>query len=57
MINYHKMLKSVSTRMLFIKTTSLENETLNDEWNELFKVQNGLIKLIKIQDKLIEETK
>ena len=43
--------------MLFIKTTSLENETLNDEWNELFKVQNGLIKLIKTQEKLIEETK
>ena len=52
MIDYHKMLEKISMRMVFIKTSSLSNDLLNDEWNSLFKVQNELIKLIKIQGKL-----
>jgi len=52
MIDYHKMLEKISMRMAFIKMSSLSNDLLNDEWNSLFKVQNELIKLIKIQGKL-----
>ena len=52
MIDYHTMLREVSNRMLFIKMASLEDELLNDEWNGLFKMQNELIKLIKIQEKM-----
>ena len=46
MIDYHTMLHQVTMRMLFIKTSSLSNDLLNDEWNGLFKTQNELIKLI-----------
>ncbi len=52
MINYHEILEQITRRMLFIKTSSLECTLLNDEWNALFKVQNELFKLIKIQEKL-----
>jgi hypothetical protein len=45
------MLKIITMRMLFIKTTSLENDLLNEEWLSLLKVQNELFKLIKIQEK------
>ena len=52
MINYHEILEQITRRMLFIKTSSLECALLNDEWNALFRVQNELFKLIKIQEKL-----
>ena len=55
MIDYHTMLQEVSMRMLFIKTSSLSNDLLNDEWNGLFKIQNELIKLIKIQEKMKDD--
>jgi len=51
MADYREMLKDITMRMLFIKTSSLEDELLNDEWNALFKVQDGLLKLIKIEEK------
>ena len=55
MIDYHTMLREVSNRMLFIKMASLDHDLLNDEWNGLFKTQNELIKLIKIQEKIKDE--
>ena len=51
-MDYRKMLRKVTYRMLFIKMNSLENELLNDEWNALLQVQGELIKLIKIQEKI-----
>ena len=52
MMDYRKILEKITYRMLFIKMNSLDDELLNDEWNALFKVQNELIKLIKIQEKM-----
>ena len=52
MMDYRKILEKITYRMLFIKMYSLDDELLNDEWNALFKVQNELIKLIKIQEKM-----
>ena len=55
MINYYEMLESVTRRLEFLKNSSLEHELLNAEWNELFKIQNGLLKLIKIQQTMEKE--
>mgnify|MGYP003646782504 CR=1 FL=1 len=48
-MNYEQMLKKIRIRLNEIDQLSLENDSYNKEWLELSKIEDGLIKLIKIE--------
>lgn len=49
--HYRIMLAMVANRLTVIKDISLEKEDYNEEWRELKKVENSLIKLLKLKYK------